>query len=63
MKNTAKFKNITEESLTVIGVGIVEAGAIVELPEDFHNANFQRITKEVKEIKDKEIKTNKNKEI
>jgi hypothetical protein len=63
MKNTAKFKNITDEALTVIGIGIVEAGATVEMPEDFHNANFQRITKEVKEIKDKEIKTNKNKDL
>jgi hypothetical protein len=63
MKNTAKFKNITDETLTVIGVGIVEAGETVELPEDFHNSNFQRITKEIKEIKDKEIKTNKNKDL
>jgi len=62
---TAKFKNITDQTLTVIGVGIVEPGETVEAPEDFNNANFQRVTKtkEIKEVKDKEIKINKNKEI
>lgn len=62
---TAKFKNITEQTLNVIGIGIVEPGETVEAPDDFHNANFQRVikTKEIKEVKDKEIKNNKTKEI
>jgi hypothetical protein len=65
MKNTAKFKNITDQTLTVIGVGIVEPGETVEAPDDFHNVNFQRVTrtKEIKEVKDKEIKTNQNKDL
>jgi hypothetical protein len=61
MKDTSKFKNITDSDLSVIGFGIVKAGETVELPNDFHNANFQRITKEVKEVKNKEIKETKDK--
>lgn len=57
MKDTAKFKNITDQDLSVIGVGIVKAGETVELPSNFHNINFQRV------IKDKEVKDVKNKQI
>lgn len=65
MKDTAKFKNITDHTLTVIGIGIVGPGETVEAPDDFYNANFQRVTrtKEIKEVKDKEIKTNQNKDL
>ena len=40
-----KFKNIADRDQTVPGVGIVKAGEIVELPETFHNANFERVKK------------------
>ena len=38
-----KFKNISEQDLSVPGVGIVKAGEIADLPADFHNANFKRV--------------------
>lgn len=60
MAKTAKFKNKSEQDLNVIGFGIVKSGETVELPEDFHNANFQKITRETRE---KEITDVKNKEI
>ncbi len=52
-----KFKNISDKDLTVLGAGIIKAGETVELPSDFHNANFQRVTKS------KEADTPKNKQI
>ena len=38
-----KVKNITKEELMVPNVGIIKPGAIVEVPEDFHNINFERV--------------------
>jgi hypothetical protein len=38
----AKYKNTTKEELTIPNVGIVKPGEIVELPDDFNNANFKR---------------------
>jgi hypothetical protein len=43
-----KAKNITKQTLTVPGVGIVKPEEIVEVPEGFNNANFQIIKKEIK---------------
>lgn len=43
-----KAKNITKQTLTVPGVGIVKPEEIVEVPEGFNNVNFQIIKKEVK---------------
>ena len=63
MKKT-KFKNITDNDLSVIGYGIVKAGQIVELPEGFYNANFKKVeiaTKEVKEVKNKQLTDTKDK--
>ena len=49
-----KFKNISHQKLTIPGVGSVEAGQTVELPENFHNANFERV--KIVESKDTKIK-------
>lgn len=38
-----KFKNISDQDLSIPDVGIVKAGEVAELPESFHNANFQRV--------------------
>jgi len=38
-----KIKNITKETLTVPGIGIINPGEIVDAPEDFHNINFEKI--------------------
>lgn len=43
LMNTKIVKNISEQDLTVVGVGIVKAGESVSVPLDFHNANFQEI--------------------
>jgi hypothetical protein len=34
---------MSDKDLSIPGVGIVESGEIVELPESFHNANFQLV--------------------
>lgn len=39
----AKYRNITETDLWLPGVGIVKAGAIVEVPGGMHNANFEKV--------------------
>ena len=51
-----KFKNISKQALAIPDFGIVEAGEIVELPENFNNANFQRVTT----IKKVELKNSNN---
>ncbi|MDD5068488.1 MAG: hypothetical protein PHN89_02730 [Candidatus Pacebacteria bacterium] len=45
-----KFRNKTKQELTVPGVGVVGPGEIVEAPDNFHNANFEKIgDKKIKE--------------
>lgn len=39
----AKHKNISNEALTVPGVGVVQPGEIRDMPEGFHNANFEQV--------------------
>jgi len=45
-----KFKNIATRDLIVPGVGIVKSGKTVDLPSDFHNANFIEV-KRIEPIK------------
>lgn len=42
------YKNISKRPQTVIGVGIVEAGATVTTAKEFNNPNFEQVTKESK---------------
>jgi hypothetical protein len=35
-----KFKNISCKNLIVPGIGMVKSGKTVDLPSEFHNANF-----------------------
>lgn len=53
-----KFKNISDTDLTIPNVGVVKAGEVVELPADFHNANFEKVEKKSakKEEEKKDIK-------
>jgi len=53
-----KYKNITEQDLSVIGVGIVKVGQEVEMPKGFNNANFKIVKKE-KEVETKKLEINK----
>lgn len=46
----AKYKNITKQDLTIPNVGIVKAGEVVELPEEFHNVNFEKVEKKKEEL-------------
>jgi len=60
-----KVKNITNQDLTIPGIGLVKAGGVVEVPEGFHNANFEKVKVEEKKVetKQEEIKKeNNNKE-
>ena len=41
-----KFKNKSDRDLIIPDVGIVKAGEIVELPDGFHNANFEPVKAE-----------------
>jgi hypothetical protein len=38
-----RFKNISEQDLSVPNVGIIKAGESAEMPEGFHNANFEPV--------------------
>lgn len=52
-----KFKNISTKDLIVPGTGIVKSGKTVDLPSDFHNANFIEV-KKIEPIKPKIKKYN-----
>jgi len=41
----AKLKNITKNDLMIPGFGIVKAGETANLPDGFHNANFEEVKK------------------
>lgn len=56
-----KFKNVSNEKLNVIGIGIVEAGQEVDAPKGFNNANFIPVKKETK--KDTETETKKDNKV
>ena len=56
---TKIVKNISDQELTVPGIGVVEAGASVEVPTDFHNVNFTEVkqpkaTRNQRDISDNE---------
>jgi len=38
-----QVKNIHDEPLAIVGVGVVEPNEIVEVDDGFHNANFEEI--------------------
>jgi hypothetical protein len=42
-----KFKNISKNDLMIPDLGIVKAGEIADMPDGFHNGNFEK----VKELK------------
>lgn len=52
-----KYKNITENDLFIPNFGLVKAGAIAEMPDGFHNANFKAVP-EPKTIIEKTKNTN-----
>ena len=59
-----KYKNITEQEVTIPGVGIIEAGEEVEMPKDFNNANFKLVKSsktKVEEDEDEPLKSKKEK--
>jgi hypothetical protein len=58
-----KVKNITDQDLTLPGIGHVKAGGIIEVPEGFHNANFEKVKEEDKVDDKKDEKVNINKEV
>jgi len=37
--------NTSNETLMVPGVGPIKPGELVDLPDDFHNANFKEVPK------------------
>lgn len=42
-KETKHVQNVSGQTLTVIGHGVVENEAVIEVPLDFHNANFETL--------------------
>ena len=48
---TKVVKNITEQDLTIVDVGVVKAGETVTVQDDFNNPNFETVSAK-KETKD-----------
>jgi len=38
-----EYKNVSEETLMLPGIGVVEPGQIIEVEEGFNNANFEKV--------------------
>lgn len=51
----AKYKNVSEKKLTIPGVGVVEAGGVVETGLVIKNKNF-KLEKEETSEKPKQVK-------
>jgi hypothetical protein len=51
---TKKVKNISDSELAIVGVGMVKAGEIIEVPADFNNPNFAEKFKEIENKNEKE---------
>lgn len=47
-----KFKNISNEELTLPEIGVVKAGETIEAPEGFNNANFEKVGEAVRPKKE-----------
>lgn len=45
------YRNTSDQDLAVVGVGVVKAGATVEIEGDFHNANFELVEKRKRDEK------------
>ena len=43
-----KYKNVTDQELVVIGVGVVKAGGEIETDQDVNSQNLQIIEKPAK---------------
>ena len=41
-----EVKNISNNKLHLVGIGTVEAGETIKVPQDFNNANFELVKKE-----------------
>ena len=57
-------KNISGQDLSIPNVGFIQADGIVNVADDFHNANFEEVKESKTELKtdfkdDKKLKTNK----
>lgn len=50
--DTKRVKNVSGVTQSIIGVGTVAAGEVIEVPADFNNANFEEVEKKGAKNKD-----------
>jgi len=63
MKNY-RHKNISNQDLTIPGIGIVKAGEEKEMPEGFNNANFVKVKeKKIKKEEEEKVEEEEKKEV
>lgn len=62
MKNY-RHKNISNQDLTIPGIGIVKAGEEKEMPDGFNNANFVKVKDKKTKKEEEEIEEKKEVEI
>lgn len=48
-----EVKNISDQDLSLEGIGMVKKGETVKVPDGFSNANFEEVSKKVGELKNK----------
>ena len=58
IRKKMKYKNISGQDLELPGIGVVKAGKVIDQPEGFNNANFEKVG----EAPEKEIKKEVKKE-
>ena len=49
-------KNLTDQELSLPNIGVVKAGETIEVPDDFHNGNFEDVKTEKPVAPKKEVK-------
>jgi len=46
-----KYRNTSEKDLTIPGIGLIKSGEIRNMPQGFHNINFEKVSDKPLEVK------------
>lgn len=47
---TYRYKNTTDQDLTIIGIGVVEAGKVIESDDPIDNPNLELVSGKAKKL-------------
>lgn len=47
---TYRYKNTTDQDLTIVGVGVVKAGKVIETDDEIENPNLEPVSDKSKKV-------------